>query len=53
MDCNFFCEFFYVTRPYLLEAMNESRVKGKVMGTLNSTFIAMIPKSDQPNTFNF
>jgi len=49
---NFFFDFFEVFGLDLLEAVNESRLKGIVMGTLNSMFIAMIPKSDQPTTSN-
>jgi hypothetical protein len=35
----------------LLEVMEESRRLGKVTGALNATFIALIPKSDKPDSF--
>ena len=31
--------------------VEESRVLGKVCGSLNSTFVALIPKSDKPSSF--
>jgi hypothetical protein len=35
----------------LLEVVEESRRLGKVLGALNATFIALIPKSDKPDSF--
>jgi hypothetical protein len=37
--------------PELLEVVEESRLKGKVNGALNATFIALILKSDKPESF--
>jgi hypothetical protein len=31
--------------------VEESRLKGMVSGALNATFLALIPKSDKPDTF--
>jgi hypothetical protein len=47
----FFLAFFYLLGPKLLAVVEESRLKGKVSGALNATFLALIPKSDKPNTF--
>eukprot|EP01018_Ginkgo_biloba_P015473 Gb_20637 [translate_table: standard] len=35
----------------LLRFIEESRLKGKVLGVFNTTFIALIPKSDNPRSF--
>jgi hypothetical protein len=32
--------------------VEESRMKGQIVGGLNSTFIALIPKTNKPTTFN-
>jgi hypothetical protein len=48
----FFLEFFfYLLGPELLVVVEESRLKGKVTGALNATFLALIPKSDKPDSF--
>jgi hypothetical protein len=35
----------------ILELVEESRRKGRVLGALNATFIALIPKSAKPDSF--
>jgi hypothetical protein len=35
----------------MLEVVEESRLKGKVNGILNATFIALIPKSNKRDSF--
>jgi hypothetical protein len=40
----FFLEFFDLLGHELLEVVEESRVKGKINGALNATFVALIPK---------
>jgi hypothetical protein len=32
--------------------VEESRIKGKIIGALNATFVALIPKSDKPESFD-
>ena len=49
---NFFLAFFDLLGLDMLKVVNESHIRGKVVGALNATFIAMIPKGDQPKTFN-
>jgi len=47
----FFLAFFDLLGNDLLEAVEESRRLGKVSGDLNATFIAIICKSDKPDSF--
>jgi hypothetical protein len=35
----------------LLAGVEESRSSGKVLGAFNSTFLPLIPKQDDPNSF--
>jgi hypothetical protein len=35
----------------LLEMVEESRMKGFIVGRLNSTFLTLIPKANKPATF--
>lgn len=49
---HFFVAFFEVIGPDLLDAVNKSHLKCKVVGALNLSFIAMIPKRYWPKTFN-
>jgi hypothetical protein len=44
-------DFFDLLGNDLLEVVEESRRLGKVSGALNATFIALIPKSDKPDSF--
>ena len=48
----FFLHFFDLMGPELLALVEESRLKGYVCGSLNSTFVALIPKSDKPSSFS-
>ena len=43
----FFLAFFDLVGQELLEVV-ESRIKGRVAGDLNETFISLIPKCDNP-----
>ena len=45
--------FFDVLGLDLLEVVDDSRKYGKVLATFNSTFIALIPKSDLPKSFEY
>jgi hypothetical protein len=46
-----FLDFFDILGLELLVVVEESRLKGKVSGALNATFLALIPKSDKLGTF--
>ena len=48
---DFFLHFFDLIGPELLAMVEESRTKGQVCGALNSTFVALILKSDKPESF--
>jgi hypothetical protein len=48
----FFLEFFDILGHNILEAVEESIIKGKIIGALNATFITLIPKSDKPESFD-
>jgi hypothetical protein len=47
----FFLAFFDIVGNELLEVVEELRMLGKVSGAMNATFIALIPKSDKPDSF--
>jgi hypothetical protein len=47
----FFLAFFDVVGDELLEMVEESRLRGRVSGALNATFIALIPKKENPSSF--
>lgn len=47
----FFLEFFDLVGPKLVVVVEESQIKGKVMGALNATFIALIPKGEKSYIF--
>jgi hypothetical protein len=47
----FFLAFFDILGDDILEMVEESRRKGRVTGALNATFLALIPKSDNPGSF--
>jgi hypothetical protein len=47
----FFKEFFDIVGEDLLEMVEESRQKGFITGALNSTFITLIPKVNNPHLF--
>jgi hypothetical protein len=48
----FFIHFFDLVGEDLLEAVEESRKRGEVIRSLNSTFIALILKVKNPNSFS-
>ena len=48
----FILEFFVTLWEDLLSIVEESRVLGKLCGSLNATFISMIPKKDKPIFFH-
>jgi hypothetical protein len=47
----FFLHHFDLVGPDLLELVEDSRLHGKIIGALNSTFITLIPKENNPSTF--
>jgi hypothetical protein len=47
----FFIHFFDLVGEDLLEMVEESRSRGFIVGSLNSTFLALIPKVNKPVTF--
>jgi hypothetical protein len=47
----FFLHFFDLVGKDLLDAVEESRQCGEVIRSLNSTFIALIPKVNSPSSF--
>eukprot|EP00253_Pinus_taeda_P017008 PITA_17008 len=46
-----FLHFFDLIGPDITEVVEESRRKGEIYRPFNSTFIALIPKKDEPETF--
>jgi hypothetical protein len=48
----FFLHFFDLVGEDLLQMVEDSRIKGKVMGSLNSTFLVLIPKQQNSLTFS-
>jgi hypothetical protein len=47
----FFLQFFDLVGSDLLELVEDSRLRGKITGALNSTFLTLIPKANNPSTF--
>jgi hypothetical protein len=47
-----FHHFFDLMGNDLLDVVEESRTSGKVSGSLNATFVALIPKDSKPVSFN-
>jgi hypothetical protein len=47
----FFIHFFDLVGDDLLEAVEDSRRRGEVIRSLNSTFLALIPKVNKPSSF--
>ena len=47
----FFLAFFDLMGEELVNLVEDSRLAGRVLPSLNSTFITLIPKSDKPSTF--
>jgi hypothetical protein len=48
---DFFIHFFDLVGEDLLQMVEESRLLGKIVGGLNSTFLTLIPKVIKPKTF--
>jgi hypothetical protein len=48
----FFISFFDLVGEDLLEMVEDSRRNGKLCGGLNSTFLALIPKVNKPESFD-
>ena len=47
----FFLDFFYLIGEELVLVVEQARTGGKVLGSLNSTFLTLIPKCENPSTF--
>jgi hypothetical protein len=50
-NVDFFLHFFDLVAKDLLEVVEETRITGMVIRSLNSTFIALIPKVNGPTNF--
>ena len=48
----FYLAFYDLLGRDLLEVIEESRITGHIHPPMNQTFIALIPKSDNPSSFN-
>jgi hypothetical protein len=48
----FFIHFFDLVGEDILQMVEHSRLNGKVIGSINSTFLALIPKENNPVSFN-
>ena len=48
----FYLAFFDILGPELVNVVETSRREGRVTHSLNSTFIALIPKKEIPTTFS-
>jgi len=48
----FFSHFFDLVGSDLLLMVEDARITGKISSSLNSTFLLLIPKTDQPSSFN-
>ena len=47
----FYLHFFDLLSPFLLKSIDQTRISGFIPLSLNSTFLALIPKKDKPWTF--
>lgn len=47
----FFLHFFDIMGQHILDIVEESTTLGMILGAINSTFLAFIPKSSKPNFF--
>ena len=47
----FYLDFFDILGPELVNVVETSRREGRVTPSLNSTFIALIPKKEKPTSF--
>jgi len=48
----FFLELFEILGVDLLKVVEDTRTSGRIPASFNSTFLALIPKSDSPQTLN-
>jgi len=48
----FYLAFYDLLAHDLLQVVEECQTTGKLYNAINSTFIALIPKSDSPSSFN-
>ena len=48
----FYLHFFDLIGLDIVRAVEQSRNEGRVLGSLNATFITLIPKSDKPSSFS-
>jgi hypothetical protein len=48
----FFLSFFELVGQDLLDMVEESRIRGEVISSINSTFLALIPKVNNPTAFS-
>ena len=51
LTIEFFQGFYDLVKEDLLKTVQESQRDGKVFGALNSTFLALIPKKQNPSSF--
>ena len=51
LTIEFFQGFYDLVKEDLLKAVQESQRAEKVLGALNSTFLALIPKKQNPSSF--
>ena len=51
LTVEFFQGFCALVKEDLLKVVQESQRAGKVLGALNSTFLALIPKKQNPSSF--
>jgi hypothetical protein len=49
---DFFLEFFDIMGQNILETVEESIIKEKIIGSLNATFVALITKIDKIESFD-
>jgi hypothetical protein len=47
----FYLKFFEVVSDDLVDLVEDTRSRGRIKSTLNSTFLALIPKENNPQTF--
>jgi len=48
----FYLSFFEIIGSDLLKVIEESRISGSMHGAINTTFIALIPKTNNPSSYN-
>ena len=48
----FYIGFYDLIKKDILEVVRESQESGKVLGSLNSTFLSLIPKKQKPHSFD-